>query len=589
MHEADLIVEGEYRVPYISHAVLEPHVCVAYLDGYDRLIVVSSTQVPYHTRRQLAAVLQLPISRVRVVKPRVGGGFGSKQEMLLEPVAAVLAMKTRQPVRIEYSRQEEFTAGRFRHPMIIRMRSGVKRDGTLVAISMHSIGNAGAYGTHSLTVTRSTGHKTLCLYRAQAYRFQADAVYTNLPITGAMRGYGAPQGFFALESHIDEIAHRLGMDPLALRRKNHVQKGDWDPIEGEEIDGVWHSKRHFRSCGLPQCLETGAAAMNWHGPFDRGDGKPIRRGRGMATAMQGSGVASFELGGASIKLNEDGSFNVMTGATDIGQGSDTVMAQIAAEALGVGMEKIVLHSVDTDSSVFDYGSYASSTTYISGGGVKVAAERVRQQILEVAGDMLDCAPEDMSIIDGVLHTPRGPSHLTVADIANETLYGRHRQQIMAKGDFWTDDSPAPFYAQFVEVEIDTETGQLRVTRAVNALDLGKAINPTLATGQVEGAVTMALGYALSEEVKFDEQGRVRNPGFVDYKVMSTLDMPKMTTFLVEDTEYTGPFGAKSAGEVPTNGMAPAIANAIYDALGIRIRSLPITPEKILQALDEHMQ
>src|SRR5438270_468279 len=551
-----------------------------------KLIVVSSTQVPYHTRRQLAAVLQLPISRVRVVKPRVGGGFGSKQEMLLEPVAAVLAMKTRQPVRIEYSRQEEFTAGRFRHPMIIRMRSGVKRDGTLVAIAMHSIGNAGAYGTHSLTVTRSTGHKTLCLYRAQAYRFQADAAYTNLPITGAMRGYGAPQGFFALESHIDEIAHRLGMDPLALRRKNHVQKGDWDPIEGEEIDGVWHSKRHFRSCGLPQCLETGAAAMNWHGPFDRGDGKPIRRGRGMATAMQGSGVASFELGGASIKLNEDGSFNVMTGATDIGQGSDTVMAQIAAEALGVGMEKIVLHSVDTDSSVFDYGSYASSTTYISGGGVKVAAERVRQQILEVAGDMLDCAPEDMSIIDGVLHTPRGPSHLTVADIANETLYGRHRQQIMAKGDFWTDDSPAPFYAQFVEVEIDTETGQLRVTRAVNALDLGKAINPTLATGQVEGAVTMALGYALSEEVKFDEQGRVRNPGFVDYKVMSTLDMPKMTTFLVEDTEYTGPFGAKSAGEVPTNGMAPAIANAIYDALGIRIRSLPITPEKILQALDK---
>ena len=586
MREADIIVEGEYRVPYISHAVLEPHVCVAYLDGYDRLIVVSSTQVPYHTRRQLAAVVQMPISRVRVVKPRVGGGFGSKQEMLLEPVAAVLAMKTRQPVRIEYSRAEEFTAGRFRHPMIIRMRSGVKSDGTLVAISMHSIGNAGAYGTHSLTVTRSTGHKTLCLYRAQAYRFQADAIYTNLPITGAMRGYGAPQGFFALESHIDEIAHRLGMDPLAFRRENHVQKGDWDPIEGEEIDGVWHSKRHFRSCGLPLCLEKGAAAIDWYGPFERGDGKPMRRGRGMATAMQGSGVASFELGGASIKLNEDGSFNVMTGATDIGQGSDTIMAQIAAEALGVGMEKIILQSVDTDSSVFDYGSYASSTTYISGGGVKVAAERVRQQILEVASDMLDCAPEDMSIIDGVIHTPRGHSHLTVADIANETLYGRHRQQIMAKGDFWTDDSPAPFYAQFVEVEIDTETGQLRVTRAVNALDLGKAINPTLATGQVEGAVTMAMGYALSEEVKFDEQGRVRNPGFVDYKVMSTLDMPEMTTFLVEDTEYTGPFGAKSAGEVPTNGMAPAIANAVYDALGIRIRSLPITPEKILQALDK---
>ncbi len=586
MREADFIVEGEYRVPYISHAVLEPHVCVAYLDGYDRLVVVSSTQVPYHTRRQLAAVLQLPISRVRVVKPRVGGGFGSKQEMLLEPVAAMLTLKTRQPVRIAYSRQEEFTAARFRHPMIMRMRSGVKHDGTLVAISMHSIGNAGAYGTHSYTVTRSTGHKSLCLYHAQAYKFQADAVYTNLPITGAMRGYGAPQGFYALESHIDEIARRLGMDPLEFRRKNHVQKGDWDPMEGEVVDGVFHSKRQFRSCGLPQCLERGAAAFSWYEPFERGDGKPVRRGRGMATAMQGSGVASFELGGASIKLNEDGSFNVMTGATDIGQGSDTVLGQIAAEALGVGMDKIIMHSADTDSSVFDYGSYASSTTYISGGGVKVAAERVRQQILEVAGNLLDCSPEDMSIVDSVIYTPKGASSLTVADIANETLYGKHRQQIMAKGDFWTDDSPAPFFAQFVEVEIDTETGQVRVTRAVNALDLGKAINPTLATGQVEGAVAMALGYTLSEEVKFDEQGRVRNPGFVDYKVMSTLDMPQMTTILVEDTEYTGPFGAKSAGEVPTNCIGPAVANAVYDALGVRIRSLPITPEKILQALDE---
>src|SRR5438552_1903851 len=238
MREADIVIEGEYRVPFVSHAVLEPHVCVAYLDGYERMIVVSSTQVPYHTRRQLAAVLRLPISRVRIVKPRVGGGFGSKQEMLLEPVAAALALKTRQPVRIEYSRQEEFTSGRFRHPMIIRMRSGVKHDGTLVALSMHSIGNAGAYGTHSFTVTRSTGHKTLCLYRAKAYLFQADAIYTNLPITGAMRGYGAPQGFFALESHIDEIAQHLNMDPMEFRRKNHVQKGDWYPVEGEEVDGV---------------------------------------------------------------------------------------------------------------------------------------------------------------------------------------------------------------------------------------------------------------------------------------------------------------------------------------------------------------
>jgi putative selenate reductase molybdopterin-binding subunit len=584
MSEAELVVEGEYRVPYIAHAMLEPHICVAYLDGFERMIVVSSTQVPYHTRRKLAAVLQMPVARVRVVKPRVGGGFGGKQEMLLEPVAALLALKTRQPVRVEYSRQEEFSSARFRHPMIMRMRSGVKRDGTLVAIAMHSLANAGAYGTHSLTVARATGHKTLCLYRAQAYHFVAEAAYTNLPVPGAMRGYGAPQGFFALESHIDEIAHQLQMDPLEFRRKNHVRKGDWDPIEGEMVDGTWHSKRQFRSCGLPECLEKGAAAIGWNEPFERGDGRPIRRGRGMATAMQGSGVAGFEIGGASIKLNEDGSFNLMTGATDIGQGSDTVLAQIAAETLGVSMEKIIMHSADTDASVFDYGAYASSTTYISGGGVKVAAERVREQILEVAGDLLDCSPADMTISENTIYTPRGPSSLTVAAIANETLYGRHRQQIMAKGDFWSPDSPAPFFAQFVEVEVDIETGQIHVTRAVNALDLGRAINPALATGQVEGAVTMALGYALTEALKFDEQGRVRNAGFVDYKVMSSMDMPQMTTILVEDSEETGPFGAKSAGEVPINGMAPAIANAVYDALGVRIRSLPVTPEKILAAL-----
>jgi putative selenate reductase molybdopterin-binding subunit len=580
---ADLVVEGEYRVPFIAHAMLEPHVCVAYLDGYERLIVVSSTQVPYHTRRKLAAVLQMPISRVRVVKPRVGGGFGGKQEMLLEPAAALLALQTRRPVRIEYSRQEEFSAARFRHAATITMRSGVKRDGTLVALSMHSLVNAGAYGTHSLTVARSTGQKTLCLYRAQAYHFVAESVYTNLPVPGAMRGYGAPQGFFALESHIDELAHQVGMDPLEFRQKNRVQRGDWDPIGGEMVAGVWHAKRQFRSCGLAACLAEGAAAIGWHQPLTRSQGA-VRRGRGMAMAMQGSGVAGFEIGGASIKLNEDGSFNLLTGATDIGQGSDTILAQIAAETLGVSMEKIVMHTTDTDASVFDYGAYASSTTYISGNGVRVAAERVRAQILEVAGDLLDCLPADMTICENVIYTPRGPSELTVADIANETLYGSHRQQIMAKGDFWAQDSPAPFYAQFVEVEVDTETGLVRVTRAVNALDLGRAINPTLATGQVEGAVAMALGYALTEAIKFDEQGRVRNPGFVDYKVMSPMDMPRMLTLLIEDPEASGPFGAKSAGEVPINGMAPAVANAVYDALGVRIRDLPITPEKILRAL-----
>ena len=584
MAEADLVVEGEYRVQRIAHCALEPHISIAYLDPYERLTVVSSTQVPYHTRRQLSEALALPIASIRIIKPRVGGGFGSKQEMMLEPVAGALALATRRPVRVDYSRSEEFTAGRFRHPIIMRMRTGLKRDGTILAIDMHSIGNTGAYGTHGFTVVRSSGHKTMCLYRARAYRFQADVAYTNTPIAGAMRGYGAPQGFFALESHIDECARAVGLDPVEFRRKNHVQKGDYDPIDAEEIDGITIHHRQFNSCGLPECLERGAAAIGWGTPLQRVDG-PIRRGRGMATTMQGSGVSGFELGGASIKLNEDGSFNVMTGATDIGQGSDTVLAQIAAEALGVGLDKMLMHSADTDISVFDYGSYASSTTYISGKGVELAAREVRRQILAVAADLLTTPADQLAIHDGVIWANDAPTGLTIADIAIETLYGNHRQQIMGKGDFSIHDSPAPFYAQFAEVEVDVETGQVRVTRLVNALDLGRAINPTLASGQVEGAVTMGLGYALSEEIKLDEQGRVRNPGFVDYKLFTTLDMPQMTTILVEDHEPSGPFGAKSAGEVPINGPAPAIANAIFDAIGARIRDLPITPEKILAALD----
>ncbi|HEY7126921.1 MAG TPA: molybdopterin cofactor-binding domain-containing protein [Ktedonobacterales bacterium] len=627
MAEAEVIVEGEYRVQRVSHCALEPHICVAYLDGYERLNVVSSTQVPYHTRRQLAEAMALPISKIRIIKPRVGGGFGSKQEMLLEPVAGALALATRQPVRVEYSRAEEMSAGRFRHPMLIRLRTGLKRDGTILAFDMHAIGNTGAYGTHGFTVTRAAGHKTLCLYRAKAYRFKADVVYTNTPIAGAFRGYGAPQGFFALESNIDECAHALGLDPVEFRKQNHVQKGDYDPIDTETIDDIVIHHRRFNSCGLRECVERGAAAFGWGTPLKRVEGH-IRRGRGVATAMQGSGVAGFELGGASIKMNEDGSFNVMTGATDIGQGSDTILAQIAAEALGVGLDKILMHGSDTDISVFDYGSYASSTTYISGKGVQLAALEVKRQILVVAADLLNTPADQLDIHDSVIWAANGdgpagtpglqtlvapatvpgndpagsaglqtlvapaslpgkaPTKLTLADIAIETLYGNHRQQIMGKGDFSIKDSPAPFYAQFAEVEVDTETGQVRVTRMVNALDLGRAINPTLASGQVEGAVTMALGYALSEEIKLDEVGRVRNPGFVDYKVFSTLDMPQMTTILVEDPEPTGPFGAKSAGEVPINGPAPAIANAIYDALGVRIRDLPITPEKILAALDK---
>jgi putative selenate reductase molybdopterin-binding subunit len=580
---ADHIITGTYHTQRVAHCALEPHVAIAHFDGYDRLNVWSSTQVPYHTRRQLARVLGWPVSRIRVIKLRVGGGFGGKQEMVLEPASAVLALATGRPVRILYSRQEEFAASRVRHPMTIRLRSGVTSDGTLLALEMHAIADTGAYGGHGLTVAQGAGHKTLCLYRASAYHFVADAVYTNSPVSGAMRGYGAPQGHFALESHMDEIAAKLGLDPLVLRRRNHVRRGDYDPINLDFSSEVPRSARHFRSCGLPECLTRGAEAIGWDLPFDRGQGV-VRRGRGMAIAMQGSGVVGSELGGANIKMNEDGSFNVMTGATDIGQGSDTVLAQIAAETLGVGLDKIIMHSSDTDIDVFDYGSYASSTTFVSGTGVRRAAEAVRDQILAVAASMTGRPADELHLEDERIRTAAGPLELTLADVGSETLYGSRRQQIMASGHAFCHDSPPPFHAQFVEIAVDCETGQIRVERSVNAIDLGRAINPRLASGQVEGAIAMGLGFALSEELLLDKQGRVRNPAFVDYKVLSCLDMPAMTTILVEDPEPTGPFGAKSCGEVPINTPAPAVANALFDALGIRVRSLPITAEKVLAAL-----
>ncbi|MHB1638390.1 MAG: xanthine dehydrogenase family protein molybdopterin-binding subunit [Candidatus Dormibacteria bacterium] len=583
MAAADHVITGTYHTPRIAHCALEPHVAIAQLDGYDRLNVWSSTQVPYHTRRQLAGVLGWPVSRIRVIKLRVGGGFGGKQEMVLEPAAAVLAIATGRPVRILYSRREEFAATRVRHPMTVRMRSGVTSDGELLAMEMHAIADTGAYGGHGLTVAQAAGHKTLCLYRARAYHFVADAVYTNSPVSGAMRGYGAPQGYFALESHMDEIAAALGMDPLALRRRNHVRRGDYDPINLDLSSGEPRPGRHFRSCGLPECLTRGAEAIGWDGPIDRGHGA-IRRGRGMAIAMQGSGVAGSELGGASIKMNEDGSFNVMTGATDIGQGSDTVLAQIAAETLGVGLDKIVMHSSDTDIDVFDYGSYASSTTFVTGTGVQRAAEAVRDQILAVAADLTGRPASELRLDSGGIHTAAGPLGLSIAEVASETLYGSRRQQVMASGHASCHDSPPPFHAQFVEIAVDCETGQIRVERSVNVIDLGRAINPRLASGQVEGAVAMGLGFALSEELLLDERGQVRNPAFVDYKVLSCLDMPAMTTILVEDREPTGPFGAKSCGEVPINTPGPAVANALFDALGIRVRSLPLTAEKVLEAL-----
>ncbi len=582
--EADVVVENEFFVQYQQHTCLEPHVTICFFDEDRRLVVRTSTQIPYHCRRMLAFALDIPVRNVHVIKPRVGGGFGNKQEVVTEPLAAVLAMKTRRPVKLEFNRTEEFTIARMRHPQHLRMKTGVRRDGSVVANALYVLTNTGPYGTHALTVTGNTGTKPLPLYRAPNLKFYADIVYTNLPIAGAFRGYGAPQGFFAMEVHMDEVADALDMDPLEFRRQNHIRVGDTDLMSAAAGEGSGKKPRVMHSCGLPECIERGAAAIDWGRKRSEHGSGPIKRGIGMCILMQGSGVAGDELAAAAMKMNEDASFNLMVGSADIGTGSDTTLCQVAAEVLGVPLDHILIRSGDTDDISFDYGAYASSTAYITGTCVLKAAEDARQQIVVVAGRMMDEDPEDLLVHDCKVTALNGKS-VTLQEVAMECLYGEHKTLIMGRGSHATKESPPPFVAMFAEVEVDTETGRVRPIQIVTAVDVGKALNPDICEGQVEGAVAQGLGYALTEEIIIGPEGNVLNPSFMDYKIFCSDDMPELTTILVEAEEPTGPFGAKSVAEIAINGPAPAISNAIYNAVGIRLHSLPMTAEKVLAALD----
>jgi putative selenate reductase molybdopterin-binding subunit len=581
---ADLVIENEFFVQYQQHTCLEPHCTICFYDEDQRLVVRTSTQIPYHCRRMLAFALDIPVRNVHVIKPRVGGGFGNKQEVVTEPIAAVLAMRTRRPVKLEYSRHDEFTIARMRHPQHLRVKTGVRRDGSITANALHVLSNTGAYGTHALTVTGNTGTKPLPLYRTPNMKFYADIVYTNLPIAGAFRGYGAPQGFFAMEVHMDEVAQRLGMDPLEFRRMNHIREGETDLMSAAAGEGAGKKARVMHSCGLPECIERGAAAIGWQEKRGHPGSGRLRRGVGMCILMQGSGVAGDELAAAALKMNEDASFNLMVGSADIGTGSDTVLSQIAAEVLGVPLENIIIRSGDTDDISFDYGAYASSTAYITGTCVLKAAEAARREIVAVAGKMMHEDPEGLLVHDSKVTSLEGKS-ISLQEVALECLYGEDKKLIMGTGSHSTKESPPPFVAMFAEVEVDTETGVVRPIEIVTAVDVGKALNPDVCEGQVEGAVAQGLGYALTEEVQVGSDGRVLNPSFMDYKIFCSADMPKLTTILVEAEEPTGPFGAKSVAEIAINGPAPAISNAIYDAVGIRLHSLPMTAEKVLEALD----
>ena len=579
----DVTVETHYG----QHAPIEPHVVSSYLDEHDRLVLVSSTQVPFHARRIIAHLLEVPVHRIRVIKPRIGGGFGVKQEVLIEDLLALTTLRTGRPATMIYSREQEFYASRTRHPMRIRVRLGADADGALQAIDMDVLSNTGAYGTHSLTVLSNVGSKTLPLYnRAPDVRFVGRAVYTNLPVAGAYRGYGATQGQYAMEVAIDQLAESLGMDPLELRSINHIRTGETSPIFRELGEGREGVEQTISSCELPACIELGAERIGWATKRGRRHREgPWVHGIGMSIHMQGSGIPLIDMASASIKLNDDGSINLTVGATDLGTGSDTVLGQIAAEVLGIPLSKVIVTSSDTDLTPFDVGAYASSTTYVSGRAVERAAEDVRDQLRAAAAEMLHADPLELELGGERVTAPDGNS-VTLEKIALRALYGANQHQIAATASAVPESSPPPFIASFAEVAVDTDTGRIRVLDYVVAADCGTAVNPKLAEGQVEGAVANGIGYALAEDLAIDARGRARGIDFGRYKIPATLDLPQIETILVDSYDPTGPMGAKSIAEIGINAPLPTIANAVHDATGIWLTESPFTAERVWRLLRE---
>ena len=603
--DADHVFEFEYAVPKVQQAHIEPHIVVTYWDEDDRMVIRTSTQVPFHVRRILAPVLGLPIKRIRVIKPRVGGGFGGKQEVQTEDVAAHLTIATGRPVMFEYTRAEEFTSSRSRHPMSIRLKTGVLNDGTITANEMIALSDTGAYGCHALTVTGNTGHKAMALYVGDGkyrekpnIRFYADVVYTNTMPSGAYRGYGVPQGFWPVERQMERIAAALDLDPIEFRLKNALRAGELQPFSTSWSEGREPQPETIETNGLEECVRQGRAAIGWDQKISDPAWKKVpgkahlRKGIGVALVMQGTAIAYLDMGGASIKMNDDGSFNLLVGATDLGTGSDTVLGQMAAEILGVPLDDILVYSSDTDFTPFDVGAYASSTTYISGGAVVRAAQKVAEQLMTRAALMLNkqeglqpVEPSEIILENRQAIAPDG-RFVSMAEIGHHSLHHEEQTQIMDTGSYVSPVAPPPFAAQFAEVTVDSETGMVVVDKLVIAVDSGKIVNPVTASGQIEGGLAQALGYAVSEEMVYDEKGEVREIDFSDYHIFAAHEMPELQTIFVETFEPTHPFGVKAVAEIPMDGVAPAVGNAIMHACGADLSDNPATPERVWRALRE---
>ncbi len=596
LENSDYTFERRYDTQYAQHTPIEPHVCMAYFDDQDynidqesgpRVTVRTSTQVPFHARRITAQALGIKEKNIRVIKPRIGGAFGTKQEVLLEQLTTLLALRSKKPVLLEFTRKEEFISSRTRHPYTVWLRSGVMKDGKITAIELKVLSNTGAYGSHGLTVMSNAGSKSLPLYHMNAVGFIGDTVYTNLPVPGAYRGYGATQACYGMEVLISEMAEKIGMDPAEFRQINHIQEGEGSPVFkalGEGTEGV---EQTIKSCKLDDCIEQGMAEIDWKNKRSKPGDDPVKkRGLGMAMLMQGSAIPKIDMASAYAKMNDDGSFNLQVGAADLGTGSDTVIAQIFAEVLDIKADDVIVYSSDTDLTPFDVGAYASSTTYLSGYAAKLTAEKIKKQILQVGAKMLETDIGELYLEDKKVCQHNGGS-LTFSQVCKFALYAEDQFQIQATASHVSDESPPPFAAHFAEVEVDTETGLVKVIKYVAAVDCGTPINPKLAEGQTEGAVMNGISYALTEEYIFNDKGKMLNPSFNDYRIFSMADMPEMKTILVESYEPTGPFGAKSVSEISINGPMPAIANAIYDAVGVRLYKAPFTPERVLNALKEN--
>ncbi|MBR0194533.1 MAG: molybdopterin-dependent oxidoreductase [Bacilli bacterium] len=586
LKKCDYIVEDTFYSQAQAHAMLEPHTCNARLDEHNRLVVYSTTQTPFHMRRIMSKTLGLPVEKIRVIKPRVGGGFGGKQAFHGEMFCALVTLRTKKPSKCVFTREEVFGCSYTRHPMKITLKVGATKDGIIQAIDCRALSDTGAYGEHALTVFMIVGSKVLPLYnKVKAVKFGGHVVYTNHVSAGAYRGYGAIQGNYAVESMIDELAEKMGMDPIKLRELNSMKEKETSPIFEIMGEGTEGTAMIMESCKLPYCIKRGRELIEWDKKWPRKEVGPHKvRSVGCAIAMQGSGIPFLDMGSCTIKLNDGGSYMVTVGATDIGQGSDTMIAQIVAEELQTTVDKVIIYSSDTDLTPYDCGAYASSTTYVSGNTAWNAASKMRERLVKEAAEYMNVKVGTVEF-DGKMFTS-GEKSLSLEDLATNRLYNQDTRQIAVTESFHGHVSPPPFMAAFGEFEFDTETFEYKMIKYVTVTDCGTTINPMLAKGQVEGGIIQGYGMASTEEVIYNDKGKLLTTNFDVYHIPTRAEVGELVTEFADSYEPTGPFGAKSVGEIGIDTPPAVLCNAVYNAFGVRVHHLPITPERIFKAVKE---